>query len=487
MWFPDKNLNGESQCPWRYLHLDNVSIPRSSLISIGGFDQHTFGPGTTAVFELGLRLQKQLGVNITHDPTIRVQCTTIPDLNAVRHRAYQLGYSDYLCWQKHPYEKSFALENVEHPHQTQAFLELRQELIQRQTNIRYAIEVINKQWPLLNKNGNWGEDHLHPLIHAICAYESLKGLVHASTHLPFMPDEDEADFISELTTIVMCNYNGLPSLKKAIHSLREHTTGPVELIVVDNGSADGSPDWLKSQTDIRPVLLPENLGAAAARNRGLELANGSHILFCDNDVEFTPNWRNSLVSHLAAWPDIGAVGPVTDCGPPMQQIRKPGGSTSLTEWATDRALSHTDQFRYTNRLGGFCLMIRRDVIDDVGGFDEDFFPFGFEVDDFCVRLGLVGWRMRIIDHCAIAHQGRGRESTAVLGYEAVIERNWKHFKTNWNLPADLAVSELNLQHIVKSCPYDAEEHRIPYRSAEGYMEADEPVLLISTRQTLTGV
>ena len=87
----------------------------------------------------------------------------------------------------------------------------------------------------------------------------------------------------------MCTYNGLPYTQRAIHSIREHSDGPVELIVVDNGSTDGTTEWLATQQDIRTVVLGENLGVSTARNRGLELAHGAHIVFCDNDVLFTRN------------------------------------------------------------------------------------------------------------------------------------------------------------------------------------------------------
>ena len=351
----------------------------------------------------------------------------------------------------------------------------------------YAADVIQNQWALLLKPGNWGEDHLHPLMKGICAFDALQGLVHAGTRLPSLPETvgEDSTLINELTTVVMCTYNGLAHTQRAIQSIRQQSDGPIELIVVDNGSTDGTTEWLTTQSDIRTVVLGENLGVSTARNRGLELAHGAHVVFCDNDVVFTDKWRSKLLEHLNAWPDIGAVGPVTQrSGAPQRFI---GHATDIKQWADERALSHADQYRYTHILDGFCFVIRRDIVDDIGGFDEDYFPMGFEVEDFCTRMQLAGWRMRIVDDCAIWHEGLGRETSKKLGYDTIMHRNWEHFKSLWSLPDSTEPTQLDIGHIVKNNTYDEEEHRIPYRSAEGHMDSAAPLLLVCSRAHLTRV
>ena len=486
-WFTDHTLHEQLEQHWIHLKLNNVSVPRANLMAIGGFDAKTFGQGTSPVMDFCLRLIRELRVSIESDPTIVAYKNEIPSLQSLRETSYRQGYSKFLCWQKHPYENAFAIESIEHPHQTDAFLGLRKELRQRKKNILYAADVIQNQWSLLLKPGNWGEDHLHPLMKGICAFDALQGLVHAGTRLPSLPESvgEDTTLVNELTTVVMCTYNGLPYTQRAIHSIREHSDGPVELIVVDNGSTDGTTEWLATQQDIRTVVLGENLGVSTARNRGLELAHGAHIVFCDNDVLFTEKWRSKLLEHLNAWPDIGAVGPVTQrCG--VQQ-RFMGHAADIKQWAAERALSHSDQYRYTNTLDGFCFVIRRDIVDDIGGFDEDYFPMGFEVEDFCTRMQLAGWRMRIVDDCAIWHEGLGRETSKKLGYDTIMHRNWEHFKSLWSLPESTEPTQLDIGQIVKNNTYDEEEHRIPYRSAEGHMDNAAPLLLVCSRAHLTRV
>ena len=486
-WFTDHTLHDNLDQHWMHLKLNNVSVPRANLMAIGGFDAKTFGQGASPVMDFCLRLIRELRVSIESDATIVAYDNQIPSLQDLRETAYRQGYSKFLCWQKHPYETSFAIESIEHPHQTEAFLGLRKELRQRKKNILYAAEVIQNQWSLLLKPGNWGEDHLHPLMKGVCAFDALQGLVHAGTRLPSLPETvgEDTTLLNELTTVVMCTYNGLPDTQRAIQSIREHTDGPVELIVVDNGSTDGTLEWLSTQTDIRLVALGENLGVSTARNRGLERAHGAHIVFCDNDVVFTANWRETLLEHLNAWPDIGAVGPVTNHGSPKQRFVGP--HPRIDDWAKERALSHADQYRYTHSLDGFCLVIRRDIVDDIGGFDEVYFPMGFEVEDFCIRMQLAGWRLRIVDECALWHEGQGKLSCKKLGYETIMHRNWQRFKTMWSLPETLLAEHLDLGTIVKKSAYEEEEHRIPYRSAEGHMDTAAPLLLVCTRAHLTRV
>ena len=151
-------------------------------MAIGGFDAKTFGQGTSPVMDFCLRLIRELRVSIESDPTIVAYKNEIPSLQSLRETSYRQGYSKFLCWQKHPYENAFAIESIEHPHQTDAFLGLRKELRQRKKNILYAADVIQNQWSLLLKPGNWGEDHLHPLMKGICAFDALRP-VHAGTRL----------------------------------------------------------------------------------------------------------------------------------------------------------------------------------------------------------------------------------------------------------------------------------------------------------------
>ena len=175
----------------------------------------------------------------------------------------------------------------------------------------------------------------------------------------------------------MLNLNGEGHLQGAVNSLRAHSPGPVELIVVDNGSTDASLPWLRAQSDIVLLEMGENIGAPAGRNRGLEVARGDTILFCDNDVVFTPGWRELLIGHLTAWPDVGAVGPMSDVVMGSQLVETPPPEdVDLASWAREFTARHRGRSMWSLRLILFCMMFRRDAIEDIGA-STPVRPMGF--------------------------------------------------------------------------------------------------------------
>ena len=120
---------------------------------------------------------------------------------------------------------------------------------------------------------------------------------------------------------------------------------------------------------------------AGRRNRGLEVAQGETILFCDNDVVFTPRWRSLMLNHMEA-ADIGVVGFGDDYTGAQKSEELPGDNETLAQFRTLHF--HAGEHQYTMRLILFCMMVRRDVIDKIGGFDQGFGQWGFEDDDFTI-------------------------------------------------------------------------------------------------------
>ena len=287
---------------------------------------------------------------------------------------------------------------------------------------------------------------------------------------------------SSLTSIIIPNLNGMPHIVTAVESLRRTTPGPVELIVVDNGSNDGSLEWLQEQPDIHLLEMGENLGAPAARNRGLAVARGETIVLCDNDVVFTPGWRPALLAHLEAWPDIGMVGPMSDyvIGPQkLQDAPAQDGPMDLDTFATafntERRGSHT----YSHRLILFFLIARREVFDKIGGIDEGYGRWGFEDDDLCVRVRLSGYKMRVAKDCFIRHLGSQTAKSANLDYDRLLLQNWEVFKTKWRLDPELPYGPYDPAEIMAQ-RFSPEHLYVPFQS-EDAPQPSSPVKLIQPR------
>lgn len=284
---------------------------------------------------------------------------------------------------------------------------------------------------------------------------------------------------SALTSIVIPNLNGFPHLVTAVESLRKHTPGPVELIVVDNGSTDGSLEWLREQPDICLLEMGENLGAPAARNRGLAIARGETIVLCDNDVVFTPGWRPALLAHLEAWPDIGMVGPMSDYVLPPQKLEGApdrDGPTDLDAFARGFHAERKGQHTYSSRLILFFLIARRAVFDTIGGIDEGYGRWGFEDDDLCVRVRLAGYKMRIAQDCFIRHLGSQTAKSANLDYNRLLLQNWEVFKSKWRLDPGMPYGPYNPDEIMAQ-RFAPEELFVPYRTDDAPPPSD-PIKLI---------
>ena len=124
-----------------------------------------------------------------------------------------------------------------------------------------------------------------------------------------------------MTSILILNYNGKEHLQRCLLSIQETTSQPYELIVIDNGSTDGSPEYLRTVDARRLTVVenPENIGCPPARAQGMALAHGDYVVLLDNDAWVTPGWLDRLIGHCENDPAIGLLGPSTNyiSGPQM--------------------------------------------------------------------------------------------------------------------------------------------------------------------------
>jgi len=164
---------------------------------------------------------------------------------------------------------------------------------------------------------------------------------------------------AELVSIVIPVYNGARFLADAIESALEQTYRPVEVIVVDDGSTDDTAEVIDRFAAVRSVRQ-DNAGPSAARNRGMSLAAGSLLTFCDSDDRYRPSKVDVQVQHLREHPDVGCV---------------LVGHETFYEAGVARAKWEQDE-------GGTqpqSVMARRSVFDVVGGFDPSYrFAEGIE-------------------------------------------------------------------------------------------------------------
>ncbi|MGD0393759.1 MAG: glycosyltransferase family 2 protein [Acidimicrobiales bacterium] len=218
---------------------------------------------------------------------------------------------------------------------------------------------------------------------------------------------------------VVVNYESGPALARCVEGLRSE--GPAELVVVDNGSTDGSRRELLDRFPDVAVLVPgRNLGYGSAVNRGVAATTAPSVLVCNADLEVTPGAVAGMAAVLAGDPRCALVGPLVR-DPDGQRYpsarRFPGlvdaaGHAVLGIFAPDNRFTRSYQQadlgaaardpEVVDWVSGACFLIRRSAFEQVGGFDEAYFMYAEDVD-LCWRLGRAGWLVVYLPSAEVTH------------------------------------------------------------------------------------
>ncbi|MEW9123297.1 MAG: glycosyltransferase [Thermotaleaceae bacterium] len=235
------------------------------------------------------------------------------------------------------------------------------------------------------------------------------------------------------TSIILLTFNQLHFTKLCVDSIRKYTDeGTYEIIVIDNHSTDGTAAWLKEQEDIQALFNDENLGFPKGCNQGIKLATGDNILLLNNDVIVTPHWLSNLTRCLCSAEDIGAVGAVTNSCSNYQTI--PISYKNMEEmipFAQKHNLSNRSLWEERTRLIGFCLLIKKEVVEKIGLLDERFSPGNFEDDDYCHRIRRAGYRLILCKDTFIHHFGSVSFGKDREKFGDILSINRKKFMDKW--------------------------------------------------------
>jgi GT2 family glycosyltransferase len=256
------------------------------------------------------------------------------------------------------------------------------------------------------------------------AADWLRGLVRT------MPPRREASGAKKLVSIVILCHNDLRYLKDCVQSIKQYTHVPYELIFVDNASEDGSQKYLRSVKSAKVIVNPVNLAFAKGNNQGFDVARGDYLMMLNADVLVTPGWLEKMVACAESDPSVGLVGPCTNNATHVQAI--PVGYKSikdLNRFALANAIKHDAQWEDVHRLIGFCLLIRREVLQKVGVLDERFGPGGYEDYDYCLRVQQAGYKIKLCKDVYIHHFGG--KGYVGMDYDRLREVNREIFIDKW--------------------------------------------------------
>jgi N-acetylglucosaminyl-diphospho-decaprenol L-rhamnosyltransferase len=240
-----------------------------------------------------------------------------------------------------------------------------------------------------------------------------------------------------LVAAVVVNFEAGDLLSECVATLL--TEGVAEVVVVDNGSADGSVARLVDRIPDVVTLAPgRNLGYGAGANRGMAATTAPYVLICNPDLAFDPGVVAALVEALESDPGAAIAGPLVrtsegDRYPSARQFPSlvdAAGHAVLGLFLPSnpftRAYQRTDlasaglAVTPVDWVSGACFLARRAAFEGIGGFDEAYFMYAEEVD-LCWRIGRSGWRVLYVPSAAVTHlQGA---STAGHPYRMILEHH----------------------------------------------------------------
>jgi N-acetylglucosaminyl-diphospho-decaprenol L-rhamnosyltransferase len=217
----------------------------------------------------------------------------------------------------------------------------------------------------------------------------------------------------EKLSIIIPIFNGKHVLETALEILNRDAN-EAEIILIDGGSTDGALELAReyTQTHTSATLLEvSNHGWAHASNRGFEISTRPIVLTMNSDLFPTRQALSTMTQRLLEHPEIGAVGPVINNPDGTRQWGF--GTLYKPNWMTITRPTRT------NILHGACLMTRRDVLEKIGGFDENFFFYNEEFD-WCWRAGSAGYQLEIMPEPVVHIEGA---STGKRNPKIQIEQN----------------------------------------------------------------
>lgn len=233
-----------------------------------------------------------------------------------------------------------------------------------------------------------------------------------------------------LGSIVIVSYNARRFLDELLTSVSKQAYAPVEVLFVDNGSADGSVGFVRERfPDITVIENGENLGYGVANNVGIRAAGGAYIFLLNTDTIITEDSISSLVEFMERHPEAGAAQSKLLLGLHGALIDSAGSFMTWSGLLHHHGWSDVDGPEYAREFEifsgkGASLILRRSVIEQVGLFDDDFFLY-FEESDLCWRIWLAGHTISYVPESVVYHEGGGLTRSlpsAFIDYESFKNR-----------------------------------------------------------------
>lgn len=241
-------------------------------------------------------------------------------------------------------------------------------------------------------------------------------------------------------SIITLTLNKLDYTKKYIESLYKYTQD-FELIIIDNGSTDGTVEYLKSLPDIKLILNEENKGFSAGNNQGIKIAEGEYIGFLNNDILLYPDWFKAC-KKVFEKENAGFVSP--------RHINPHYDNTNQNKYIKYfQSIPFNCEYEKSFDECVFsCVVTKREVLDKIGVFDENFFPAFFEDNDLKYRSVEAGYGIFVTNEAGFYHFG----SVTSVKHSQNMEKNRAYYYSKHPFAEYLSISgaeKFQLQRMAK--------------------------------------
>ncbi len=254
--------------------------------------------------------------------------------------------------------------------------------------------------------------------------EGLADVIHGVT---LIPTSYNTRFVQTgLVSAIVVNWNRHELLRRCLISLRLQREAELEIIVVDNGSTDGSAECVSEFPGVHLIQNKENRGFCAANNQGIAAARGEFVALLNNDAEVEAGWAAAMVraadgksvgmvaSKILMAGKVGIIDKVGHLIYPDGQNRGRGtGSEDLGQFDRVEEVLWPD---------GCAALYRKQMLDEIGGFDEDLFAYGDDAE-LGLRARIAGWSCIYTPHAVAWHHRGNTLGVASVGRLKLIERN----------------------------------------------------------------
>jgi len=341
--------------------------------------------------------------------------------------------------------------------------------------------IINRTWldrvhPDFRVSASGGgmpteHDHIRPYVEPVISFQSGR------------KTSFETGSGKPSASVIINTHDDLEMTRRCVNALLDHTDPCHELLLLDSGTDLAMNEFLTEvasrHSQFQLVVCGDDSSEASAMNQALSLSEGRHLVMLDRRVVVTPGWLETLVGTADMNPRAGMVGPVTNRMNGIQQVPAVNYDIEtldgLDAFSTNQMMNHASDNIRTLRLGGFCMLIKRELLVRIGGLDTRFTGGFYEFNDLSMRAHMAGYECLIARGCFVHYQPTGTAVVVNADRMMQLEIQWEIFKRKWNIPEAVSLSSpLDISSLLVG-GFKPEKHFHPLGVGEAKTGTGKPV------------